>query len=246
MPAGGALLLKVGSSPIYVVHKAADTQSVSAPPNNVAVAPSPATPIKGSPPANPDCAASQKNDIHMAGSSYFEQTGHNLGGPFRAYWETHGSTDVLGYPVTEEFTATLQDGKAYRQQIFQRARMEYHPENTPPNDVQLGLLGVWLSQGRNFSRMPAPGNTLTTYFAQTGHTLSVFKEWWTSHGSVGVFGLPLSEEMQEKNSADGKVYTVQYFERNRLESHPEYAGSDNSVLLGLLGAEYLSAQGCAR
>jgi hypothetical protein len=36
---------------------------------------------------------------------------------------------------------------------------------------------------------------------------------------------------------------VQYFERLRLEYHPEFAGSENVVLLGLLGEELLIRQG---
>src|SRR5687767_6557027 len=36
-----------------------------------------------------------------AGNAFFDSTGHNLYGPFRAYWETHGGTFVHGYPMTE-------------------------------------------------------------------------------------------------------------------------------------------------
>ena len=40
---------------------------------------------------------------------------------------------------------------------------------------------------------------------------------------------------------DGRPYTVQYFERNRFEYHPEYARTKNEVLLGRLGAGLLAA-----
>ena len=36
-----------------------------------------------------------------------------------------------------------------------------------------------------------------------------------------MFGYPISEEFTEVNQADGRTYTVQYFERNRFEWHPE-------------------------
>ena len=52
-----------------------------------------------------------------------------------------------------------------------------------------------------------------------------------------MFGYPISEEFTEVNDADGKQYTVQYFERNRFEWHPELSPPDN-VQLGLLGVEY--------
>ena len=81
---------------------------------------------------------------------------------------------------------------------------------------------------------------------QTGHTLNLFSDWWQKQGGLAVFGYPLSEETQERNAADGKTYTVQYFERNRLEYHPEYKGTQNEVLLGLLGSEYLDKQNCSR
>jgi hypothetical protein len=37
---------------------------------------------------------------------------------------------------------------------------------------------------------------------------------------------------------------VQYFERGRLEYHPENAGSPYEVLLGQLGTEMLATRGC--
>ena len=57
-----------------------------------------------------------------------------------------------------------------------------------------------------------------------------------------VFGYPLSEAFKEKNPADGKTYLVQYFERNRLEYHPEYAGTESEILLGLLGVQRYTAR----
>jgi hypothetical protein len=51
-----------------------------------------------------------------------------------------------------------------------------------------------------------------------------------------VFGFPITEEIKEINPVDGKEYTVQYFERNRFEYHPEFAGTSDEVQLGLLGS----------
>jgi polysaccharide biosynthesis protein PslG len=41
----------------------------------------------------------------------------------------------------------------------------------------------------------------------------------------------------ERNSTDGKSYLVQYFERQRLEYHPEITDTRFEVLSGLLGVE---------
>src|SRR5207249_4151290 len=57
------------------------------------------------------------------------ETGHTIGGRFRAYWEQHGGMDQQGYPISDEFTeVSALDGKLYLVQYFQRAVFEYHPE----------------------------------------------------------------------------------------------------------------------
>ncbi len=243
---GGVVSLQVGSDPTYVVHKPTDAASMLAFANATSQTQNSELRTQNSS-AAVCLALGRANPLSDADNHYFQETGHNLRGPFRAYWESHGGLRLLGLPISEEFTGPSSDGKTYKQQYFERARMEYHPENAPPNDVQLGLLGVWLTSGRNFAAGTNPQGAISSlYFPQTGHTMSLFKDWWQKQGGLGVFGYPLSEETQERNDADGKTYTVQYFERNRLEYHPEYKGTENEVLLGLLGAEYLAKQACKR
>lgn len=77
-----------------------------------------------------------------------------------------------------------------------------------------------------------------TYFPETGHFLAYgFRAYWQKNGGLFQFGYPLTEEFKERNPADGKVYTVQYFERARFEYHPEFAGTPFEVELGLLGVQ---------
>src|SRR4051794_34966002 len=77
--------------------------------------------------------------------------------------------------------------------------------------------------------------TASRAFAETGKTVrGAFLDYWNAHGDLAQQGFPISEEMQEKSDTDGKVYTVQYFERAVFESHPENA-APNDVLLSLLG-----------
>ena len=72
-------------------------------------------------------------------------------------------------------------------------------------------------------------------FAETGKTVrGLFLDYWNTHGGLAQQGFPISEEMQEKSDTDGKIYTVQYFERAVFEYHPENA-APNNVLLSLLG-----------
>ncbi len=230
----GAIPLDVNDSPIYVVHK---------PPISALKTTAPVLPNGG---YTQLCDAAQPAaDLNAPGNTFYSQTWHNLSEPFRSYWQSHGGVNILGYPITEVFEGTLDDGKPYKLQYFERARIEYHPENRSPEDVQLGLLGVWAAAHSDASHVAqaqaAPGGQ---FFPETGQTLNIFSAWWNANGGLSTFGFPISPETKERNAADGKDYTVQYFERNRLEYHPENAGTSQEVMLGLLGTEYVTAQGC--
>ena len=74
-------------------------------------------------------------------AAYFPETGHNLDGRFRAYWEANGGLAQFGFPISEVITEQLEDGKTYQVQYFERARFEHHPENAAPYDVLLGQFG---------------------------------------------------------------------------------------------------------
>ena len=79
----------------------------------------------------------------IKGAQYFTQTGHNVSGAFRRFWNEHGGVAIFGYPITEPLLQrSATDGKTYTVQYFERARFEYHPEFAgTPNEVQLGQLG---------------------------------------------------------------------------------------------------------
>jgi hypothetical protein len=81
-------------------------------------------------------------------------------------------------------------------------------------------------------------------FDVTGFALcGVFLDFWETNGGLPVFGYPLTDAHPEQNYDTGTTYTVQYFERQRFEHHPENAGSIYEVLLGRLGAQILELQG---
>ena len=91
--------------------------------------------------------------------------------------------------------------------------------------------------------MADPHNPNVTYFPLVGHTLAWgFRDYWLKHGGLPQFGYPLTEESREVSPTDGKTYTVEYFERNRFEYHPELP-EPYKVSLGLLGVEVLKSRG---
>ncbi|MDQ3704155.1 MAG: cellulase family glycosylhydrolase [Chloroflexota bacterium] len=70
----------------------------------------------------------------------FRETGHCIWGKFLERWRKLGLA-VVGLPLSDQFEERSTDGKTYIVQYFERERFEYHPENQPPYDVLLGLLG---------------------------------------------------------------------------------------------------------
>jgi len=181
---------------------------------------------------------------------FFAATSHSLNTGFKTYWEANGGLDQFGYPVSEEFTDRTADGREHITQWFERARFEYYPENQgTPYAVQLGLLGREATASRTgeapFSPIAAfPDTPDHRFFAATGHSLnSGFKAYWETHGGLAQFGYPISEEFTEKNQDTGQDYTVQYFERERFEYHPEFARTPYEVELGRLGAQVALARG---
>jgi hypothetical protein len=74
-------------------------------------------------------------------------------------------------------------------------------------------------------------------FPETGFCIDGrIKEFWEQNGGLSVFGYPIGAEEQAK--VEGGTYTVQRFERNRLELHPENP-RPYDVLIGRLGAARL-------
>lgn len=83
-------------------------------------------------------------------------------------------------------------------------------------------------------QQPQQGQCQT--FPETGKMVcDKFLSYWQGHGGLAQQGFPISGEFQERSDVDGKVYTVQYFERAVFELHPENA-TPNDVLLSLLGS----------
>jgi hypothetical protein len=173
---------------------------------------------------------------------FFPDTGHTLRAPFLQFWEKYGGLMAFGYPVSE---VLLENG--LKVQYFERVVCELHPEFAgTPFEIQVRRLSSEKVDGRKeaaFTKVSPPtdsaiSNDATFYFAETGHTLSgPFLQHWKDKGGLVTIGLPLSEPFIE----DGR--TVQYFERQRLELHPELADAGFEVLGTLIARDYAQTQG---
>jgi plastocyanin len=173
------------------------------------------------------------------GSRFFSETGRSVRGTFLQYWQQHGGLAQQGFPISEEMAEKSDtDGKFYTVQYFERGVFELHPENQPPNDVLLSLLGNFEYKRRYPNGPPgqqpnsSPGSI---QFRETGKRLGgAFLQYWQQHGGLAQQGFPISDEFEEKSDLNGKVYRVQYFERGVFELHPENKPPFD-VLLSQLG-----------
>lgn len=84
------------------------------------------------PPASPEQIPATNSSRHH----YFPETQHVVSYAFLDYFRSHGGIDIFGYPRSEFM---YEDG--YLVQYFQRARMEWRPENPPDSQIRLTNLG---------------------------------------------------------------------------------------------------------
>lgn len=159
---------------------------------------------------------------------------------FLTFWRNNGDVRILGYPFSQPFV----DDRGLIVQYYERAILEWHPNNEPKYQVQLTLLGDKLVGNRpERSTPPVPCSGNCALLEDTKHTLrGTFLEYWQANGGLAVFGFPLTEEFTEVNAGNGQSYTVQYFQRNRFELHNEAVDPQYKVQLGRLGSEALDAQ----
>ncbi len=158
-------------------------------------------------------AAAQENHAPI----FFPETGHTVRDPFAGYFVERGAVSRFGYPITDDF---VDPATSLLVQYFQKARFEWHPGNLPEYQVQLGLLAEDMGMRTPpvpVSQIPTPSNPNCQYFVETSHSLCFkFLEYWQANGGLDLFGFPISELTIEDSGL-----MVQYFQRARMEWHPE-------------------------
>lgn len=105
----------------------------------------------------------------QGGCRFFPETGHNVCGDILGAWRASGlefdgrrgkseaeNLALFGLPLSDPQVETLSDGNQYTVQWFERGRFELHPENAPPYNVLLGLLGNEIRAGSAPAPQPNP------------------------------------------------------------------------------------------
>ncbi len=102
------------------------------------------------------------------------------------------------------------------------------------------LMAVFVLSGlalpTSTSASPPPPQVL--FFTETGHSAQnwYWQFWKNTPDALRILGYPISEPfVQESFTEPGKFYRVQYFERARLEYHPEAAGTVYEMRIGRVG-----------
>jgi len=167
---------------------------------------------------------------------YFPETRQTVGHDFLKFWNEYGGLQTFGYPIGPE---VMQGGLLV--QPFERARFELHPETAgaggPHPNVGLGLVGQERAMQLGLSWPATPNDGSGIYFDATGQEISGdFLDYWQNHGGERAFGWPISPAAQMVNPADGKTYLTQWFQRARMEFHPELPVG-HRIVLGALGTE---------
>ncbi len=167
---------------------------------------------------------------------YFAETGHTVRGPFLVAFNSNGALAFFGYPITDEF---VDPATGRLVQYFQRARLEWHPENPEGSQVQLGNLSEEMGYARppiSTNQIPAASDPNCQYFPETGHSIcNAFLTYFREHGGLNVFGYPISEMIIEGDRI------AQYFQRAKMEWHPERPAFHKVQLasIGSLAFDYL-------
>jgi hypothetical protein len=177
----------------------------------------------------------------------FTETNQCIDGPIKTYWQTNGGLAVFGYPITPQ-RHEIVEGRYLLVQWFERDRLEIQMDGY----VTAGRLGARMLELANHpwqfghGTIPAAdqtshGNNNCRLFAETGYALcGKFRLYWDQNGGLARFGYPIGNETLMQ--IEGRWLWVQYFERRRMEYHPELAGTRYEILLGLLGSIVYNTQ----
>jgi len=191
-------------------------------------------------------------------------TGYAVSGPWLDAFKASGGVDVLGYPRSPVVADPLDGVRCV--QYFQRAVLEWHPENPPEYRIQRRLLGAMAGEAAPATSPSGPDGADYRYFPLgeqgLGHAVSNlapdgtsigFKDYFDRHGGEATFGYPMESPVQRTGS-DGVTRWTQRFQAALFEHHAQFDIDGLQpesglpwrtwrVQLRLLGDEYLRSEG---
>ena len=165
---------------------------------------------------------------------FFPETGHTVSGAFlEKYNSIPNGEEIYGYPITDAFD---DDSIGFRVQYFEKARLELHPEAPTDLRVQLTPLGEFLYEEGEIVPDPFNFSSCKTFPEIAYKVCYDFLDFFEANGDIIQFGYPISGiEIH-----DG--WFSQYFQRARLEWHPERPLGEK-VVVSDLGIQYFNFQG---
>lgn len=172
---------------------------------------------------------------------------------FASFWNDNGGLSTFGYPIGDVFTVDAAHGVVA--QLFEKQLLEQHPQQGgTPYEIELSRIGVQYAAQHGLlattdfqpvAHSSAQQSSDCVYFALTQHDVcDAFLSYWQHHGldfgdpgtsfreSLALLGYPVSEPFVDPETG----LTVQYFERARLEFHPENP-EGRAVILSNLEAD---------
>ena len=169
---------------------------------------------------------------------YYSETGHTLDGRFVAFYDGHGGTEILGFPITDSF---IDPRNGWLIQYTENARLEFVPQaNSGLVGVRVGALGEALGgwdPPLTPEQIPPSADATCRYYSESGHAVChSFLAFFDRMGGAELFGFPISEFQLEGDRI------VQYFQGFRLEWFPEDA-ADRSVRVAPLGRQHFESLG---
>jgi hypothetical protein len=156
---------------------------------------------------------------------FVSQTGHYVKGGFlKVYHSVSDYETIFGYPLTDEIIDPT-NGRTV--QYFQRARFDLISDSKGLH-VEIAPLGQLLYESGGESRPDLSTSNKCRLFEKTGKKVCLaFLDFYDAHQGQIYFGQPITEiEIREG------LY-VQYFEKVRLEWHPERESGQRVVLTDL-------------
>jgi hypothetical protein len=156
----------------------------------------------------------------MRRRQFFRALGTVAGtGALTAIWAANPGHSAA-HPPTADFVAPMSDREA--RGVVQAAQRADLARRTT------------LAQTLGIQRPDQLPHLQSVYCSPSGQHISErtgFLNFWRRNGGKLLLGYPITGEIVE----NGRI--VQYFERARLEYHPEHFGTDQQVMLALLGRE---------